>query len=55
MEILAHHGGFMSHKISNVVIKNYKLSINTELKLSRFTPLVGLFWSTPTGHFPKVS
>jgi putative ATP-dependent endonuclease of OLD family len=41
MEILAHHGGFMSHKISNVVIKNYKSSINTELKLSIFTPLVG--------------
>jgi energy-coupling factor transporter ATP-binding protein EcfA2 len=41
MEILAHHGGFMTHKISNVVIKNYKSSINTELKLSSFTPLVG--------------
>lgn len=41
MGILAHHGGFMSHKISNVVIKNYKSSINTELKLSSFTPLVG--------------
>ena len=31
----------MSHKVSNVVIKNYKSSINTELKLSSFTPLVG--------------
>ncbi|GAA0404654.1 ATP-dependent endonuclease [Cocleimonas flava] len=41
MGILAHHGGFMSHKISNVVIKNYKSSITTELKLSSFTPLVG--------------
>lgn len=31
----------MSHKISNVEIKNYKSSINSELKLSSFTPLVG--------------
>jgi predicted ATPase len=37
----AHHGGIMSHKISNVVIKNYKSAINIELKLSSFTPLVG--------------
>lgn len=31
----------MSHKISNIKIKNYKSLINTELKLSSFTPLVG--------------
>jgi putative ATP-dependent endonuclease of OLD family len=31
----------MSHKISNVVIKNYRSCIETELKLSSFTPLVG--------------
>lgn len=31
----------MSHKISNVIIKNYKSCIETELKLSDFTPLVG--------------
>lgn len=37
----AHHGGFMSHKISIVEIKNYKSIVNAELKLSSFTPLVG--------------
>lgn len=31
----------MAHKISNVKIKNYKSCINSELKLSDFTPLVG--------------
>lgn len=31
----------MPHKISNVVIKNYRSCIETELKLSSFTPLVG--------------
>jgi putative ATP-dependent endonuclease of OLD family len=38
---LAHQGGIMSHKVSNVVIKNYKSVIDAELKLSDFTPLVG--------------
>ena len=36
-----HHGGFMSHKISTVEIKNYKSIVSAELKLSSFTPLVG--------------
>lgn len=31
----------MSHKISNVVIKNFKSVIDAEFKLSSFTPLVG--------------
>lgn len=31
----------MSHKIFNVVIKNYKSVIDAEFKLSSFTPLVG--------------
>lgn len=34
-------GGAMAHKISNIEIKNYKSCIDTELKLSDFTPLVG--------------
>jgi len=38
---LAQHGEIMSHKISNVVIKNYKSVINAEFKLSSFTPFVG--------------
>lgn len=35
------HGEIMPHKISNVVIKNYKSVINAEFKLSSFTPFVG--------------
>lgn len=37
----AHHGGFMSHKVSIVEIKNYKSIVKAVLKLSSFTPLVG--------------